>query len=147
MRRAQLSRIGIVLLLSGLGTSFGAHAELPCCASGDNGKPHAVTVPTQTDLGKAAPVALNLAVVPDWRAYAFTRDTVRYVELTDAAGVPRAAFTVVGDRVLALPIGSDQVQQVGVAPPVAAVVYEDEYSVVGVVTKADGTVTWQVFVK
>jgi hypothetical protein len=147
MRRAQLSRIGFALLLTGLGVSLSAHAELPCCASGDNGKPHAMAVPTQTDLGKAAPEAQNLSAAPDWRVYVFTRDTVRYVELTDATGVPRAAYTVVGDRVLALPIGSDVVQQVAVAPPVAVVVYQDDYSVVGVVTNADGTVTWQVFVK
>jgi hypothetical protein len=98
-------------------------------------------------LGKAAPEAQNVAVTPDWRAYVFNRDTVRYVELADATGAPRAAYTVVGDRVLALPIGGDLVQQVAVAPPVAAVVYQDEYSAVGVVTNADGTVTWQVFVK
>lgn len=126
--------------------SFGslAMAEAPCCASDDHGA-HALAV--TTDLGKVSPTTGNRSLVPDWQAFVFTRRGTRYVELADAAGVPRAAFTAVDGTVLELPIGSDAVHQVAVAPALATTVYDDASVTVGVLTNADGTVTWQVYVK
>lgn len=147
MQFAMHARIGFAIGISCLTFSAAAEAVAPCCASGDNGRPNAVTSSSLTDLGKTAPQAQNMSRVPDWQAFVFVRGSVQYVELADAAGVPRAAFGISGDNVLALPIGSDVVQQVAVAPALATTVFQDNVVVVGVMATADGSTTWQVYVK
>lgn len=152
MGRSLNTKTALSLLISGLsvstsGYAVGAAAE-PCCASGDNGKPSQLMVTrSRMDLGKPVPAVQNLSLVPDWQAFVFTRDSVRYVELAGADGVPRAAFTVVSQGVLALPIGGDLVRQVAVAPPLASTVYQDDHVAVGVLTDAEGATSWQVYVK
>lgn len=141
MRQVAMGVIGVVLL----GGAVAAKADAPvCCASDDHGiRSHAVA----TDLGKVSPGTENYSRVPGWQAFVFSRNGVRYVELADASGLPRAAFTVVDGSVLALPVGGDIVQQVAFAPTFASLVFDDASVAVGVVTNADGSVSWQVFVK
>jgi len=147
MARVGLSGLKVILAISGITVFAGANAGAPtepCCSSGDHGvQGRAVS----TDLGKVSPTAANYSLSPNWQAFIFVRNGVRYVEVADAAGVPRAAFTIVGESVLSLPVGMDQVQQVAVASPADEVVFEDATTRVGAVTGQDGAVTWQVLVK
>jgi len=121
--------------------------EAPCCASGGNGRPSAVTAPSSSELGKVSPGGQNLSLSPEYQVYQFTRSGVRYIEVTDLSGVPRAAFASVGGALLSLPIGEDAVQQIAVVPAWTDVVYEDVAVTVARYVAADGTVTWQVYVK
>lgn len=135
----------LTLAVAGAGISSistGAPAEAPCCASGDHGIQAA-----RADLGKVGTAAPNESRQPGWQAYVFTRGATRWVEVADANGVPRAAFTAVSGSLVTLPIGSDQVQQVAFAPPAASVVFEDGAITVGALTGSDGSTVWQVYVK
>lgn len=138
--------IGLLLLTPGAAAWAG---QPVCCASGDHGKPGptATAMYSTSDLGKANPVAENLSLAPDVQVFVFTREALRYVELADASGTPRAAFTVVNGGLLTLPVGPDAVQQVISAPTWAETVFEDANVVVGRHVAVDGVVSWQVFVK
>ena len=141
--RAVTKGVVAVALLGGASVA-GAWAEAPCCASDDHGiRANAA----KADLGRMGTAAANESRRPDWQAYVFTRGTTRWIEVADAGGLPRAAFTAIGGSLVTLPIGADQVQQVAFAPPLASVVFEDSALVVGVMTGADGSTIWQVYVK
>jgi len=137
---------GMSLAIGALVSSASAEQVQPCCASGDNGKPHATTL-ALTDLGKSSPSAVNYSRSPDYQVFLFSRDAHTYIEVTDLAGAPRAAFAVINGGVLALPVGSDAVHQVAVAAPVSDVVYEDASTVVGFAVGENGSTTWQLYVK
>lgn len=122
-------------------------AEAPCCASGDNGRPNAIMARSLTDLGQPNPAVTNESRQSDYQAFVFTRDTQRFIEIADASGTPRAAFTVVNGTLLSLPVGSDAVQQVPVAPTAADTVYDDHYVSVGIRRGSDGRASWQVYIK
>jgi len=62
---------------------------------------------TAADLGRTAPRTANLSLSPSWRAYAFDRDGVRYIQINDAAGTVHAAFATQGGGYLVLPLGTD----------------------------------------
>lgn len=122
-------------------------AEAPCCASGGNGRPNAITTSSSSELGKVSPTGQNLSLSPEYQVYQFIRSGVRYFEVTDPSGAPKAAFTSVGGKLLALPIGEDAVQQIAVVPVWTDVVYEDATLAIARYAATDGTVTWQVYVK
>lgn len=119
----------------------------PCCASDDNHLMAATPAGSLSQLGASNPSTPNVSLSPDYQVYLFTRDAVRYVELADASGTPRAAFTVVSGGLLSLPVGVDAVQQVAVAPAWTEVVYSDTTVIVGRRVSDDGATIWQVFVK
>lgn len=146
MKRVTQLSLGISFAVSLLAASSVANAEAPvapCCSSGD----HGVHSQGTSALGQTSPSVQNFSQLPDWRVYTFVRNGIRYIEVADQAGAPRAAFAAIGGSLLTLPIGADYVQQVALHPELAAVVYEDEQLSVGVRTNLDGTVSWQVFVK
>jgi hypothetical protein len=118
----------------------------PCCASGGNGRPNAVAV-SSSDLGKVSPSGQNLSLSPEYQVFQFTRSGVRYTEVADASGSPRAAFTFIGGELLALPVGDDAVQQIAIAPTSTDVVYADATMVVARHVGVDGAVSWQVYAK
>lgn len=141
---------GMIGLVGALVLAPMAHAwaaEAPCCASGDNGRPASLMARSLTDLGQSNPTVTNESRQPDYQAFVFTRNAQRFIEITDAAGTPRAAFTVVNNGLLTLPIGSDAVQHVPFAPVVSDVVYDDQDVVVGIRRGADGRTSWQVYIK
>ncbi|MDR6642781.1 hypothetical protein J2X57_001993 [Luteibacter sp. 1214] len=138
--------LAALLLLAPVAASWAA--EPVCCASGDNGKPKGrAAVASSSELGKTSPASSNLSLSPEYQVFEFTREGLRYVEVADAAGVPRAAFTIVSGSVLALPVGTDAVQQVAIAPAWTDVVYDDGTITVARRVASDGALVWQVFVK
>lgn len=138
--------LAALLLLAPVAASWAA--EPPCCASGDNGKPKGRTaVASTSELGKTSPTSSNLSLSPEYQVFEFTREGLRYVEVADAAGVPRAAFTIVSGSVLVLPVGTDAVQQIAIAPTWTDVVYDDGTVTVARRVASDGALVWQVFVK
>ncbi|MGE7139650.1 hypothetical protein ACQKIE_18645 [Luteibacter sp. NPDC031894] len=136
--------VGMLLIAPWGATLAGAPV---CCASGDNGKPSGMSAVGTTELGQFNPSVQNLSLSPEYQVFQFTREGIRYIEVADLAGAPRAAFTVVNGALLTLPIGPDTAQQVAISPAWTDVVYDDGSVVVARRTAADGGVTWQVYVK
>jgi len=142
-----MTTIGVIGALA-LGPWMIATAGQPtCCASGDNGKPSGMAAVGTTELGQTNPSVPNLSLSPEYQVFQFTRDGVRYTEVADLTGAPRAAFTVVGGALLTLPVGTDIVQQIPVAPAWSDVVYDDGSIVIARRITSDGGTTWQVYVK
>lgn len=136
--------VGMMMLIP----ATAALAEAPvCCASGDNGKPKGTSLArSSTDLGQVSPSVPNVSLQPDYQVFQFTRNGLRYTEVADASGSPRAAFAVVDGALLTLPIGQDTVQQVVFVPAWPDVVYDDAAFIVAKRT-VDGAITWQVYIK
>jgi hypothetical protein len=144
-----MNRVNILVGSLMLASCGAAWAEAPvCCASDDHHKPSGQSLAvSSTELGKVSPSATNLSLVPDYQVFQFTRDGIRYLEVADAAGTPRAAFTVAQGALITLPIGQDAMQQVAVAPTWQATVFDDGVIAVAKRLDANGATVWQVFVK
>ena len=96
------------------------------------------------DLGKAWPNAKDLSSSPNWHAYVFEQDGVRYIQVNDRNGTVHAAIGVVGNTAFALPMGVDA-QHVSTAlssdvSVPSEVVYQDDTATVAAMPQDDGTV-------
>jgi hypothetical protein len=60
-----------------------------------------------TGLGQAWPNATDVSLNPQYHAYLFVRDGIRYVQINDAGGTVLAALATAGNSILVLPIGVD----------------------------------------
>jgi hypothetical protein len=60
-----------------------------------------------TGLGESWPNAADVSTNPDWHAYVFQKDGVRYIQINDRNGTVHAAFGKAGEMVFALPVGVD----------------------------------------
>lgn len=77
------------------------------------------------DLGSPAPSKPNFSASPAWRAYAFDRGNVRYVQINDNNGVLRIVVAVADGNMLLLPMGVDAERIYLANPNDAEVVYSD----------------------
>ncbi|MGO1069295.1 hypothetical protein [Lysobacter sp. CA199] len=88
-----------VLLAGSLLASGGAVGQ----ASGGNTGPAAMA---KTGLGQSGN-SNDLSVDSLWKVYAFERKGIRYLQVDDQSGTPRAAIAYIGDTFWTLPIGQD----------------------------------------
>lgn len=146
MRKGSFAMLGMMGALAIVPGAAWAGAPV-CCSSGDNGKPLVGTSQSATQLGQTGPTVENQSLRPEYQAFVFTRNAVRYVEVADGSGTPRAAFTVLNGGLLTLPVGHDAVQEVAFAPLPTDTVYQDAIMVVGVRLSEDGATVWQVFLR
>lgn len=86
-----------VVLATSLAVPFLAYAQ----ASGGNTGPFAAT-----GLGQSGGTA-NLSLISSWKATAYERQGIRYIQVEDSYGQPRAAIAYVGSTIWNLPIGTD----------------------------------------
>ncbi len=146
MRKGSVAMLGMMGALAIAPGAAWAGAPV-CCSSGDNGKPLVGTSQSAAQLGQTSPAVENQSLHPEYQAFVFTRNAARYIEVADASGTPRAAFTVLNGGLLTLPVGHDAVQEVAFPPLATDTVYQDATMVVGVRPLADGATVWQVFLK
>ncbi|WP_051938730.1 hypothetical protein [Luteibacter sp. 9135] len=66
----------------------------------------AATAPV-TGLGQSWPNAPDQSTSPQFHVYTFDRKGVRYIQVNDTNGTVRGAIAVIGDEVMALPMGTD----------------------------------------
>jgi hypothetical protein len=96
------------------------------------------------DLGKAWPNAQDMSSNPNWHAYVFEQEGVRYIQINDRNGTVRAAIGLMGNTFFALPMGADA-KHVYLASKskddvLSDVVYQDDATVVTAVPQDDGAV-------
>lgn len=77
------------------------------------------------DLGSPAPSKPNFSASPAWRAYAYDRGNVRFVQINDSNGVLRIVVAVADGNTLILPMGVDADRIHLAIPYDAEVVYSD----------------------
>lgn len=77
------------------------------------------------DLGSAAPNRPNYSLTPSWRAFAYDRGGVRYIQLNDADGVVHAVVGTNGGATLVLPLGVDADHVFMGTPAAGDLVYRD----------------------
>lgn len=114
-----------------------------CCPSDGHNVMSAMAIPSSAGLGSREPQTFDSSQNPAWKAYVFERSGVRYVQLSDVNGNQRAAIATDGQRLMILPVGSDDVRQVS-TPLEGQVVYQDMFVTVKPQSSPDGTVTWLV---
>lgn len=64
------------------------------------------TVPVN-GLGQSWPNSPDQSASPEFHVYTFDRKGVRYIQVNDTNGTVRGAVAVIGDEVMALPMGTD----------------------------------------
>jgi hypothetical protein len=104
----------------------------------------AATTLSGTGLGQSWPNAADLSASPNFHAYRFEKQGVRYVQINDANGNVRGAVAYIDGQVLDLPIGVDASHWVVATDPAAPVtgetVYQDQSMTVHAAPQSDGTV-------
>lgn len=81
---------------------------------------------TGNDLGSSAPARANWSQSPNWQAFAYERQGVRYIQVNDLEGVVHVVVGITRARTLVLPLGTDADQVVVGLPTVhGATVYRD----------------------
>jgi hypothetical protein len=101
------------------------------------------------DLGKAWPGTQDQSASPNWHAYVFERDGVRYVQINDRNGTMHAAIGMVGSTAFALPMGLDasNVEMTSLSDNVGTssdVIYQDDSIRVALVPQTDSATRIQV---
>jgi hypothetical protein len=95
-----------------------------------------------TGLGESWPNATDVSANPNWHAYVFQKDGVRYIQINDRNGTVHAAFGKAGEMVFALPVGVDaqRVDVIDALNPqgVAETIYQDESVTIEAVLQSDG---------
>jgi hypothetical protein len=90
-----------MLLIAGLLASVPS-LSWACCPSDGHTAPRAAT-----GLGQSSPPSVDLAPDPAWAVYELEYKGIRYVQIDDANGIPRAAAGRIGTTFWGLPVGSD----------------------------------------
>lgn len=103
----------------------------------------AAATPTVTGLGQAWPNTNDVSRNPDFHAYQFDMQGVRYVQINDRNGTVRGAVAYIAGQVLELPIGVDAsrwtVTETPIAPSSSETVYQADGMTVQAATQTDGT--------
>lgn len=68
----------------------------------------AATEPTATGLGQAWPNAVDVSASPNFHAYVFVLNGIKYVQVNDLNGNVIGAIGTVGGEFITLPIGQSQ---------------------------------------
>jgi hypothetical protein len=87
------------------------HVFAQCCPGG-GGAPKPAS-----GLGESQPLALDLAIDPEWQLYEFERGGIRYTQVNDSSGKVRAAVGRVDGVLWVMPIGQDADRVSVDAPP------------------------------